>query len=183
MIHSARPTVQQQSLFSLELCFVLDFEKWGRTDNTFENSDHYLWVGLADEFGLLKENNSKHFFLAQDTFRSFQCWFCIISSSEGVESFLGQKLLLSFSFLDPPGPGLKGDHQFCTYCLYFGIMVHPYCTRTCVRPQNKDTLRVKEIVLRKGPCGSLNSLDFSFFSLFTIPVMAAVSQIRRSLLL
>ena len=36
MIRSARPTVLPVvSIISLDICFVLlDFEKWGRTDNT-----------------------------------------------------------------------------------------------------------------------------------------------------
>ena len=56
MIHSARPTVLSCSDYYSCLNFVLLLENFKsgdeRTENTFENSDHYrpwLWVVLVDQ--------------------------------------------------------------------------------------------------------------------------------------
>ena len=53
MIHSARPKVQLVAILTLKLFGFARFWKVGtdeRTDNMYENSDHY-WVGLVDQKG------------------------------------------------------------------------------------------------------------------------------------
>ena len=54
MILSARPTVSPvvNIVFAWNLFCLLDFEKWGQTDNKCENKDHYRlwqWVGRVDQ--------------------------------------------------------------------------------------------------------------------------------------
>ena len=55
MIHSARPTVPPETIaiLTLNLFYLRDFEKCGRTDTTCENSDNnyrpWLWVGRVDQ--------------------------------------------------------------------------------------------------------------------------------------
>ena len=54
MIHLARPTLSPVANIVFSLCFVLlDFEKWGRTDDMCKNNDPYrpwLWVGRVDQY-------------------------------------------------------------------------------------------------------------------------------------